>query len=31
VAWLEEDAVRAVDPALASFRNINAADQLPGR
>ncbi len=27
VAWLAEDAVRAVDPSLASFRNLNT---LPG-
>lgn len=28
VAWLEEPALRAVDPDLASFRNVNEAHQL---
>jgi len=28
VAWIEEAAVRAVDPELASFRNLNRLEQL---
>lgn len=28
VAWVDEPALRAVDPALASFRNLNRPDEL---
>lgn len=28
VAWLDEAAVRALDPSLASFRNLNRPDEL---
>ena len=28
VAWLDEPAIRAVDPHLASFRNLNRPDEL---